>query len=123
MANAMMRSVFFISVKIVIGHAISVYRGINVDEIQIVPSEYTDIEYKKLNEFLKSQIQKFCLQWTTNDDSEFRSQRQECSIVETDGPVVIKIEPRIEKITGFRVVDRENKKIEVDKLNIKYLFQ
>ena len=93
-----------------------------LDDIQILPEEIANVNYNTINDFFRSRIQKVCLQWTTNDDSEFRNQRQACVDVVEGNKTKIKIEPRIEKVTGFRIVDKDNKKIDVSNLSIKYTF-
>lgn len=92
-----------------------------VDEMQVIPSDIASIDYNIINNFIEGKLQKICLQWKTNDDIEFRASRQICQTSDNQEKV-INIEPRIEKVTGFRVVDKNNKPLEVKQFRVKYLF-
>lgn len=92
-----------------------------IDDIQVIPQDLAYLSYEELQNFIESTKNKICLQWKTNDDTEFRFQRQACSInVNDNGKYVIEIEPRIEEVKGFRVVDKENKAIDVEDFEIIY---
>lgn len=92
-----------------------------IDDIQLIPQGLSDLSYEGIQNFIESTKNKICLQWKTNDDPEFRFQRQACSLnVSDNGKYVIEIEPRIEKVRGFRVVDKDNKAIDVEDFEITY---
>lgn len=92
----------------------------SIDDFLVIPEELKGTDNEEINKFINDQIQKVCLRWTTNDDSEYRASRQEC--VQTGNlPLAIQIEPRIEKITGFRVVDKNSKVLKVNSLKLKFI--
>lgn len=92
-----------------------------IDDIQLIPQGLSDLSYEEIQNFIESTKNKVCLQWKTNDDPEFRFQRQACSLnVSGNGKYVIEIEPRIEEVKGFRVVDKDNKAIDVEDFEIIY---
>lgn len=90
-----------------------------IDDIQIIPKSLDDYNYQTIENYIAEENRKVCLQWKTNDDAEFRFQRQVCSNTLTNsGKNLIEIEPRIEKILGFRVVDDKQKVLKVDNFEI-----
>lgn len=92
-----------------------------LDEVQIIPRDLKNQSYQSILDYIEGTKDKVCLQWKTNDDKEFRFQRQSCSENPgVDGKYIFEIEPRIEEVLGFRAVDKEGKVINVNNFSISH---
>lgn len=91
-----------------------------IDDILIVSDGVKELSVDEVYSYLQRKFTNLCLQYTTEKDPNFRSQRQACirKSVGDSSMSSITIEPRLKNITGVQIVDIDNRKVNLNYLKV-----
>lgn len=91
-----------------------------IDDILILPENYKKFSYEEIYDYFNQMSPQVCLQWQTESAPNFGPQKQFCQKVEFTDTIHMTIEPRTKKITGFKIIDQNNKELKAEWIKITY---